>query len=340
MSATRRNFRCRNGGSAISRHWARTGAFSPIPALVACLATVMAVIFGFVVAWILTRTRVPGGSRLERLMELPYYMTPLVGALAWAILASPRTGALNQLWHGDRRQRRPLRHLFAVRHRLGHGAVRGHRRLCHDLGGDEVDGPVARGNLARARRRQIAHRAEGDPAPGHAGRAGGDDLCLCRDAGLLRRRLCTGDPGPLLRDHHRDLAGDDLLPAGLRPRRGNGDFAVRGDAGDLDDLPADRAPRQLCDDHRQGVPPARDGCRARRLGVAGGVLGLHPGRGRIAAGGVAADLVPALCHGHHRPDAVHPRQLRECRQRFAAVRSALVNSLVLGFGVASIRRCW
>jgi iron(III) transport system permease protein len=68
--------------------------------LVACLATVMAVTFGFVVAWILTRTRVPGSARLERLMELPYYMTPLVGALAWAILASPRTGALNQLWHG------------------------------------------------------------------------------------------------------------------------------------------------------------------------------------------------------------------------------------------------
>src|SRR6202023_3104314 len=32
-------------------------------------------------------------------MELPYYLTPLVGALAWAILATPRTGFLNQLWH-------------------------------------------------------------------------------------------------------------------------------------------------------------------------------------------------------------------------------------------------
>lgn len=31
---------------------------------VACLATVMAGIFGFVVAWILTRTGVPGASRL------------------------------------------------------------------------------------------------------------------------------------------------------------------------------------------------------------------------------------------------------------------------------------
>jgi hypothetical protein len=26
-------------------------------------------------------------------------MTPLVGALAWSILAAPRTGFLNQLWH-------------------------------------------------------------------------------------------------------------------------------------------------------------------------------------------------------------------------------------------------
>jgi iron(III) transport system permease protein len=41
----------------------------------------------------------PGRGWLERLMELPYYMTPLVGALAWSILAAPRTGFLNQLWH-------------------------------------------------------------------------------------------------------------------------------------------------------------------------------------------------------------------------------------------------
>jgi len=68
-------------------------------ALVACLATVMAVAIGFLLAWTLTRTNLPGRSRLEPLMALPYYMTPLVGALAWAILASPRTGFLNQLWH-------------------------------------------------------------------------------------------------------------------------------------------------------------------------------------------------------------------------------------------------
>jgi iron(III) transport system permease protein len=68
-------------------------------AFVACIATVMAVVLGFLIAWTLTRTRLPGRARLERLMQLPYYLTPLVGALAWAILASPKSGFLNQLWH-------------------------------------------------------------------------------------------------------------------------------------------------------------------------------------------------------------------------------------------------
>jgi len=74
-------------------------------ALVACLATVMAVLFGFTLAWILTRTAIPGRDHLERLLELPYYMTPLVGALAWGVLLGPKTGLINQLWrllgHGD-----------------------------------------------------------------------------------------------------------------------------------------------------------------------------------------------------------------------------------------------
>jgi iron(III) transport system permease protein len=69
-------------------------------AFVACLATAMAIAIGFLAAWALTRTKLPGRAALERLMELPYYMTPLVGALAWSILAAPRTGFINQLWHG------------------------------------------------------------------------------------------------------------------------------------------------------------------------------------------------------------------------------------------------
>ena len=66
--------------------------------VIAVMATVMAILIGFTLAWILTRTNVPGRAMLERLMELPYYMTPLVGALAWAVLAGPRSGFVNQLW--------------------------------------------------------------------------------------------------------------------------------------------------------------------------------------------------------------------------------------------------
>jgi ABC-type Fe3+/spermidine/putrescine transport system ATPase subunit/ABC-type spermidine/putrescine transport system permease subunit II len=31
-------------------------------------------------------------------MELPYYMTPLIGALAWGVLLGPKTGLVNQAW--------------------------------------------------------------------------------------------------------------------------------------------------------------------------------------------------------------------------------------------------
>ena len=68
--------------------------------IIAVMATIMAILIGFTLAWILTRTNVPGSAMLERLMELPYYMTPLVGALAWAIIAGPKSGFMNQLWKG------------------------------------------------------------------------------------------------------------------------------------------------------------------------------------------------------------------------------------------------
>src|SRR5262245_14292824 len=66
--------------------------------VIGVIATVMAILIGFTLAWILTRTNVPWREKLERLMELPYYMTPLVGALAWAVLTSPRSGFFNQIW--------------------------------------------------------------------------------------------------------------------------------------------------------------------------------------------------------------------------------------------------
>jgi iron(III) transport system permease protein len=66
--------------------------------VVAIVATVMAVVFGFVMGWILSRTNVPGRQVFEQLMALPYYVTPLMGALAWSLLGSPEGGFVNQIW--------------------------------------------------------------------------------------------------------------------------------------------------------------------------------------------------------------------------------------------------
>jgi iron(III) transport system permease protein len=61
-------------------------------------ATLMALVFGFVAAWILTRTNVPWRGTLEQLMAVPYYVTPLLGALAWSLLGAPESGFINQAW--------------------------------------------------------------------------------------------------------------------------------------------------------------------------------------------------------------------------------------------------
>src|SRR4249920_616180 len=65
---------------------------------VSLAATVMALVFGSVMAWILTRTNVPGRHVLEQLMVVPYYLTPLLGALAWSLLGQPESGFINGLW--------------------------------------------------------------------------------------------------------------------------------------------------------------------------------------------------------------------------------------------------
>src|SRR5215510_4596660 len=65
---------------------------------VSLAATVMALMFGSLMAWILTRTNVPGRRLFEQLMAVPYYLTPLLGALAWSLLGQPESGFINGIW--------------------------------------------------------------------------------------------------------------------------------------------------------------------------------------------------------------------------------------------------
>ncbi len=61
------------------------------------LTTIFAVLIGGVLALVLVRIRTPGRGLLEALMLLPLYITPLLTAIAWSWIGSPRGGLLNLL---------------------------------------------------------------------------------------------------------------------------------------------------------------------------------------------------------------------------------------------------
>lgn len=59
-------------------------------------STLLALFFGVSLAWITTRTNIPYARTLEQLILIPFYMTPLIGAVAWVMLASPgQSGLVN-----------------------------------------------------------------------------------------------------------------------------------------------------------------------------------------------------------------------------------------------------
>lgn len=65
--------------------------------IVATFATLIAVGAGAVLAWLAVRTDIPGKGVAHAAGLVPLFLSPLVGALAWSLLASPRSGYLNLL---------------------------------------------------------------------------------------------------------------------------------------------------------------------------------------------------------------------------------------------------
>ncbi len=57
--------------------------------------TLLAGLIGITLAWITARTNTPLRTRLEPLNILPYFLSPLVGAISWIYIISPKVGFLN-----------------------------------------------------------------------------------------------------------------------------------------------------------------------------------------------------------------------------------------------------
>ena len=63
---------------------------------VAVGSTIVAAVLGVSLAWILARTNVPGAAFLEQVCVVPFYLSALLSAIGWVLLASPsQAGMLN-----------------------------------------------------------------------------------------------------------------------------------------------------------------------------------------------------------------------------------------------------
>jgi iron(III) transport system permease protein len=60
-------------------------------------AALGATVIGTALAWIFVRTDTPGRGVLEQISQIPIFIPPFVGAVAWALLFAPRVGAGNRI---------------------------------------------------------------------------------------------------------------------------------------------------------------------------------------------------------------------------------------------------
>jgi len=60
-------------------------------------AMVLSCTFGLGLAWLVTRTDLPGKGWFDTLNLVPFFLSPFVGAISWIYLAAPHAGLLNQL---------------------------------------------------------------------------------------------------------------------------------------------------------------------------------------------------------------------------------------------------
>lgn len=60
-------------------------------------AVAIAALFGVGLAWFMARSNMPGKSWFDPLNLIPFYLSSVVGAMSWQVIAAPRTGLLNSM---------------------------------------------------------------------------------------------------------------------------------------------------------------------------------------------------------------------------------------------------
>jgi iron(III) transport system permease protein len=65
---------------------------------ISLVKTVLAMFLAILLAWIIARTDTPGAASLEVLITLPFFIPPVLTAMAWGMLGNPQVGVLNAAW--------------------------------------------------------------------------------------------------------------------------------------------------------------------------------------------------------------------------------------------------
>jgi iron(III) transport system permease protein len=75
--------------------------------------TGLAMVLALFLAWIVARTDTPYRGTLEVLVTLPFYIPPILTAMAWGMLATPKGGLINLAWTGLTGSREPLVNIYS-----------------------------------------------------------------------------------------------------------------------------------------------------------------------------------------------------------------------------------
>jgi iron(III) transport system permease protein len=65
---------------------------------IAAVKTVLSFTLALLLAWIIARTDTPGRAALEVLVTLPFFIPPILTAMAWGMLGNPQVGTINLVW--------------------------------------------------------------------------------------------------------------------------------------------------------------------------------------------------------------------------------------------------
>ena len=65
---------------------------------IATAKTIPSLLLAILLAWIVARTDTPWRGKLEVLISLPFFIPPILTAMAWAMLGNPQVGLLNTVW--------------------------------------------------------------------------------------------------------------------------------------------------------------------------------------------------------------------------------------------------